>query len=277
MKSPLPSPRPRGPRGFTLLEVLVAAAVLGLVMALVLQIANGVMQATGGQNRQMEATAAARRALDVMAADLQRAVVGENAAILVPAAAGTNLFAALTHRRPPAGQTGRFLAVRYYTATNGDLYRAYAPVAYTEANLLAAAASAGTAPNPLASGLLAVAARALSGTNSHAVSAAPSAHWSAATYNGTPAPAGFKALVTASPGFAAALTNRSRALEIWMVSVDGQTAGLLEKIGRREALGNALAAAADDPGRWRAVIDGADLPAQAKSSIRVLSKTIPLP
>jgi len=255
---------------------LVAAAVLGLVMALVLQIVNAVLQSTSGANRQMESSAAARRALDVMALDLQKAVVGENAAILVPAGPGTNLFAAITHRRTPAGPPARFLAVRYFTNAHSELFRAYGPVADNTADLLGAATAAPTTSTPLARGILAVAVRALAeGTNSYAVSAVPSANWSAATYNNFPVPGGYKALITTGPGFGAALTNRTRALEIWMAAADDQTYGLLSNISKLPAV-TAVLDPANPPG-WRAAIDAADIPAPGKSAIRVLSKTVPLP
>jgi prepilin-type N-terminal cleavage/methylation domain-containing protein len=276
MKKSPPLSRSTSLSGFTLLEVLVAAAVLGLVMALVLQIVNAVLQSTSGVSRQMESTAAARRALDTMATDLQKAVVGENAAILVPAGAGADLFAAITHRRPPAGESARFLAVRYFTNAQNELHRAYAPVADNKTDLLGAASAAGTTNAPLASGILAVSMRALgNGTNSYPVTDAPSANWSAATYNTFAVPGGYKALVTTGPSFAAGLTNRTRALEIWMAAADPRTLDLLTETSKLSSLTAALDPA--NPPAWRTAIDTADIPPAAKSAVRVVSKTIPVP
>jgi hypothetical protein len=255
---------------------LVAAAVLGLVMALVLQIVNAVVQSTSGVSRQMDSTAAARRALDTMAADLQKAVVGENVTILVPSAAGTNLFAAITHRRPPAGNPARFLAVRYFTNAQNELYRAYAPVADNTTDLLGAAAAATTTDAPLAAGILAVAVRALAdGTNSYAVTANPEANWSTNSYNTFAAPVGYKALLTTAPSFASTLTNRTRALEVWMAAADARTLVLLRETSKLATLTAALDPA--NPPAWRAAIDATDIPPAAKSAVRVLSKVLPLP
>jgi len=263
-------------RAFTLIEVLVAAAVLGLVMVLVVQIVNAVVQSTGGVSRQMESTAAARRALDTMATDLQRAVVGENAGILVPAGTSADLFAAITHRRPPAGQTARFLAVRYFTNAQNELYRAYAPVATNTTDLLGAAAAATTTNAPLAAGILAVAVRALAdGNNSYTVTTAPAANWSTNSYNTFAAPAGYKALLTTGPSFASGLTNRTRALEVWMAAADTRTFELLTGTSKLAALTSTLDPA--NPQTWRATVDAADIPPQAKSAVHVVSKTIPVP
>jgi prepilin-type N-terminal cleavage/methylation domain-containing protein len=276
MKKTPPQSRSAPSSGFTLLEVLVAAAVLGLVMALVLQIVNAMLESTGGASRQMESTAAARRALDTMATDLQKAAVGENVAILVPTGSSADLFAAVTQRRLPAGQTGRFLAVRYFTNAQNELRRAYAPVADSSTDLLGAATNAATTSSPLATGILAVAVRALAdGTNSYPVSNAPSANWSTAIYNTFAAPTGYKALLTTGPSFAAGLTNRTRALEIWIAAADSQTISLLTNTSKLAALTSALDPAY--PQNWRAKVDETDIPPQAKSSIRVLSKTIPVP
>jgi prepilin-type N-terminal cleavage/methylation domain-containing protein len=276
MKNPPSSFRPASRRGFTLLEVLVAAAVLGLVMALVLQIVNAVLQSTSGVTRQMESTAAGRRALDTMATDLQKAVVGENAAILVPAGTGADLFAAITHRRPPAGQSARFLAVRYFTNAQNELLRAYAPVAADTTDLLGAATAAGTTNAPLAAGILAVAVRALAdGTNSYTVTTAPAANWSTNSYNTFAAPAGYKALLTTGPSFTAGLTNRTRALEVWVAAADTRTLDLMTNTSKLATLNSALDPA--NPQNWRAAVDAADIPPQAKSAIHVVSKTIPVP
>ena len=276
MRTFTPRIRSAASGGFTLIEVLVAAAVLGLVMALVLQIVNGVLQSTDGQNHQMASLTAGRRALDAMTADLQKAVVGENAAILVPSGPGTNLFAVITQRRAPANQPARFLAVRYFTNSRNEIYRAYGPVAFGATDLLGAATTAGTTNVPLATGILAVAVRAQAdGTNSYAVTDPPSANWSTNTYNAFAAPGDYKALLTTGPGFGAGLSNRTRALEIWMVAADGQTLALLTNLAKLGAVSSALNPA--KPADWRAAIDAADIPPHAKSAIRVLSKTIPVP
>ncbi len=73
----------RGERGFTLLEIVAAAAVFMLVLVLLLQILDGVGNAASHQSKRIEATGSARRALDTLAQDIS---------VLVRRNGGTLLF-----------------------------------------------------------------------------------------------------------------------------------------------------------------------------------------
>lgn len=257
--------------------------ILAIVLVMLNQAVNGILQYTHTQNQQMDSVASARRAIDVMAADLQNAVVGENAAILAPDSTNTNnLFGLLTSRRGANDATGhmatshRFLAVIYTTSTNNQIIRSYGSVDFSHTDLLSSVLSGTTTPvEPLAKGILAVQARALAdGTNSYALSSGTAANWATKNYNGFSAPLGFNAILTHAPAFASTLTNRTRALEIWIAAVDDQNYQLLQNSGKLTVVQGALGA---DPQTWHAAIDAAAIPAQAKSGIRVLNKTIPLP
>lgn len=268
--------RSRTPRltGFTILELLVAMAVLSIILAMLVQVVDGLLQATNIQNQKIESVASARRALDVLTSDLKNAVISENSSILVPD--NGNLLALLTTRRGPNAATNhRLLAVNYATNAVNELYRSYGSVSFGQTNPIASAASALTQPDdPLSKGILAIQARAITdGTNSYELGSAASANWSSNTYNGLDVPTGHKALITAIPVFAANLTNRTRALEFWVVAVDDLNYQILKESGGLATVQQDLG---DDPALWRSEIDASAIPAKTKSSIQVLNKTIPL-
>lgn len=250
---------------FTLIELLVSMAVLALILAMLVQVVNGILESTRTQTQQMDSVATARRALDVMAVDLQNAVVGENSAILVPSSSGSGtLFASLTTRRAPAASpASRFLAVGYTLNASNQLYRSYAAVNYTNTDLLAATASVITAlpVEPLANGILAVQIHAIP-ENTLPLNLVTD------NYNGTPTPTDWNALVTRSPAFASSFKGRTRAIEIWIAAIDQQSLQLLP---------TAFKPTNAEPSQWRSEVDDSAIPAQAKSSIRILKKTILLP
>jgi prepilin-type N-terminal cleavage/methylation domain-containing protein len=269
-----------GSRGFSLLEILVAMAVLALVMAVTAQIMNGLLGSVSVQSRQMDAVAAARRAVDIMATDLQHAEIGNGTSILVPMQAGADLLALLALRRGPvdAGDH-RHLALRYSTNGDGQLFRSYGSVGFGGPGSTFDAALAGatyTPPYPLSDGILAVSMHALAdGTNRHHVgTAAASENWATDDYNGVPVPAGWLALLTRGPHFGRGLTNRARALEIWVAATSTQGYDLLESLGKTATVRGALG---EDVHRWQENLDAADIPPAAKQNIRIINRTIPLP
>jgi len=62
---------PGGADGHTLVELLAAVAVVTMMMVLIMQIVQGMFEATRSQSRRIEATESARRVLDVLAADIE--------------------------------------------------------------------------------------------------------------------------------------------------------------------------------------------------------------
>jgi len=254
---------------FTILELLVSMAVLAIILVMLVNVVSRLGQSTQMQSQQMNSAAAARQALDVMAMDLQNAVIGENAAILAPTNGGNILLSLVTSRRGPNGSSAsRFLAVNYTTSSN-QIFRSYGSVSFAQTNMIAGALSASTVPSePLAKNILAIRIRAITETANFPITSASSANWATNNYNGVAVPVGYQAIITRSPAFASVLTNCTRALEIWIAAIDEQNAKIIPA---------SYQPMSSDPAEWRAEIDAAAIPAQAKASIRVLNKTIPLP
>lgn len=256
---------------FTLIELLVSVAVLAIILVMMLQVVNGLLQSTGTQSQKMNSSAAARRVLDVMATDLQNAVTGENSAILIPIANPNMLLTFLTKRRGPAGTSNsRFLAVSY-GFSNNEVSRSYGAVNERETDLIDPTLATITPVEPLAKGILAIQIRAVTETSKYPVVATPSANWATTNhYNGFPLPSGYQALLTRSPLFSSAAPN-TLSLEIWIAAIDEQNAELLKSINRSYNPTNS------DPALWRRDIDASNLTSQAKASIRVLNKIVPIP
>ena len=241
-------------------------AVLALILALLLQVVNGILQSTKTQSQQMDSVGTARRMLDVIEADLSKAVVGENAAIFVNASSPGLAF--LTARRGPTGTTGhRFLAVQYGLTNTTQLSRSYGSFGFANTNLLLDTVST-SGSSVLADGILGFQIRVLTSSSNYASTSTPSGNWATNNYNNTPGPTGWNALITGSPSFASGLTNRARALQIWVAAVDQQSLHLAA---------NATATFGADPTAWQSSLDSSSLPAPVKSSTRILTKTIPLP
>lgn len=266
---------------FTLVELLTATAIMALILVLLLQILNGILDSTRVQNQQMEAVGSARRALDVIASDLRNAVISENSSILIPTTGSSNSFALLAARRGSNGATGhRYLAVLYSTNSSSQIIRSYGSSTFSGTNPLADAVSAATNTpvEPLARGILAFQARILAdGTNAYPMTNTPSGNWATTNYNGITPPTGWNALITRSPSFGGGLTNRARAMDVWIVSIDDQIGRLLtNNASWVTSVRTALSGATDVTG-WRSAIDAAAIPGRIKSALRVLNKTIPLP
>lgn len=255
-------------RAFTLIELLVAMAVLAIVLVMMLHVTNSVMQATRTQNQQMDSAASARRALDVLVADLGQVVINNHATILWQTNS-TNLVSFLTSRRGPDANSAshRFLALRFFTNSEYQLFRSYGSVDFSELDLLEKiqTSTTNTSFAPLASGILAFRIIPKPGTGSG---------WATNSYNNFSLQNDWRALVTRQASWSGASTNRVKALEIWIAAVDEQNFALLESANRLAAVGSALAT---DPENWRQVLDAADIPPATKSSIRVLNRTVSIP
>lgn len=255
-----------GATGFTLIELLTAVAVLALVLVMMLQVVNGVLQSTQLQNRQMDTVSSVRRALDALAADLRLCAISDSSTVLV----GDNgEIVLLARRRGPEGATDhRLLAVKYATNGGGDILRSYGSLPYTNTSPLEAAVVHANTVSTNASGILQMQVRVITESTNYPASASASENWATNSYNRLPVPTGYKALIAAGPRFATDLTNRARAIEIWVAATDPQSA---------EILGTNSISWDPDPANWRDNIDEANIPPRVKSAARVLNKTIPLP
>jgi len=268
-------------RAHTLPELLVAMAVLCLLVVLIFQVIEEVLHVTNTQEQKIEATASGRRLLDVMSVDLENAVIGSDATVIAPISATNVILAMLCNRRAPSSASApRFLAVKYTIDSSSKVYRSYGSVGFSRTNLMAASLNASTNPAtnaaiPLASGILAAQARAYTASTNYAVSSSASPNWAVTnSYRGHAIPTGYNALVTASSGYGASLTNCTRSLEISVASVDSADYGLIVSSGNLPAVKTALAG---DPIGWKVALDNLAIAPRIKSAIRILQKTTPLP
>ena len=270
--------------GFSLVELLVAMAVLALMLVLLFQLLNSTLQSTHLVNRQMDAVRNARLALDVIAADFQNSVVGNGAYVLYR---GSNsALALLTRGRGPSSSTnGRFLAVDYST-DSGELHRSYLAVPWTSANFMDETIQAAGAPSVVLSrGVLAYSIVAvLEDGSSVALSQSLSTNvLVSGTIDGRTIPAGWMAFRPMGYQSATRLTGttaRARSLQITIAAIDEQNERLLKEIGKLASVTNQLVSPGDNESasdKWTEAIDALEnVPAPAKSSIRVLSKTVNL-
>lgn len=270
--------------GFTLIEILVAMAVLALVLVLMLQVVDSVVRSTRVQNQQMDSVEAARRALDIMEADLRVAVIARDSSLLAaqgsgPFAAATNpALAFLTTRRGPSGAIQhRFLYVAYALSASGELQRGFQSVPMTEKNLLQVRSLSPDEVETVATGVLRWEVLAVSTSGQKRLTGnATAAPWATDDYNGFAVPAGYLALFAPWAVLSKVTPpERVRALEVWVAVVDPQSYGLLIEQTGWSALQSQLSTAS--PEQWRNLIDGSDLPGPFKSSARILQKTIALP
>lgn len=269
------------PPGHTLPELLVAIAILCLLVVLIFQVIEQVLHVTNTQEQKIEATASGRRLLDVMSVDLENAVIGSDATVIAPTSPTNVILAMLCNRRAPtSSSTSRFLAVKYAIDSSGKVSRSYGSVGFSRTNLMAASLNASTnpAPNaaiPLASGILALQARAFTSKTNYPVSSAPSPNWAVTNdYRGYAVPSGYNAIITTSSGYGSSLTNCTRSLEISVAAVNSSDYGLIISTGNLAAVKTALAG---DPIGWKVALDRLAIPARIKSAIRILQKTTPLP
>lgn len=267
---------------FSVLELLVAMAVLSIVLVMVVQIMNGVLASTRTQNAQMDSVAEARRALDVMESDFGGVVVGRTVTVLVPDAIHKPVqlaFAAARRGPDSAASTHRFLAVAYATNSSNGLVRSYRSLSSTEPDLLnalaAAAAPGGTNDaSMIGEGILAWQIRAVRSSDTVPIGALLDSGAATTNYYDLAVPAGWAALVTRED---AALPEVApvRTLEIWMAAIGQDNLQLIDSTGARPAIVSALAG---NPEGWREALDASPgIPGQIKSAIRVLKKVISLP
>jgi prepilin-type N-terminal cleavage/methylation domain-containing protein len=268
-------------RGHTLPELLVAISVLCLLVVLIFQVIEQVLHVTNTQEQKIEATASGRRLLDVMAVDLENAVIGSDATIIAPASPTNVIVAMLCNRRAPsAPAASRFLAVKYALDSSNRVYRSYGSVGFSRTNLMDASLNASTNPAssdaiPLAGGILAVQVRAYTSFTNYPISSTVSSNWAVTnSYRRHAVPKGYNALVTASSGYGASLTNCTRSLEISVAAVDAADYALILSTGNLAAVKTALAG---DPIGWKVALDALAMPPRIKSAIRILQKTTPLP
>lgn len=125
-------------RGFTLVELLVATAVMALLLTLLLQISGNALDYTRASRQSMDTIQRTRATLDSLEADLQNLVSIEGLTIFTKQDALNNTsIAFLTRNRGPKGVSDfRFMAVAYELEAGGNIVRRCQPVSWSSQNPL---------------------------------------------------------------------------------------------------------------------------------------------
>ncbi len=265
---------------FTLTEVLVATAVFGLILAMTMQLLNSTLSSTKAVGQRLNASQAARQALDVIAMDIRNSFIDESTSLLVGEHRVADTLAMLTKRRGPKGIESRFLAVRY-RLRDQELLRYFGSFGYDETTTLNPGAAA-TSESVLANGVLAIAVQAVLRDGSLAEAHTGGAGWSTNSYHGQPTPENHLALISCP----SAWSNDEpapcvQALEITIACVDPVGLALLDDQG--SAASTAAELTVENPSmaganHWERVGDELDgIPAPARQAIRIVNMSILLP
>ena len=266
---------------FTLIEVMVAVAVLALILVLLVQILNGITGSTRIQSQRMDSAAAARKVLDVMAADFVSLASGPAAGVMLAMDENSPEFLSLvTQRRSPDNvPSGRYLGVVYALEPSFRMVRRYAPISHPQSNFLQAATmAAGESPFPLAEGILGV--RLIANTQQGPVEIDPALTggvapaWLLEEVGGLSVPSGWRAVVGSSHSPSGEPEPHIHSLQIWIASADPRVLQILT-----EAQSSAVSGVIDgqSPSAWRNAIDALDIPGPVKSSIQILNRTLTMP
>lgn len=206
---------------FSLVELLVAMAILALILVLLLQISGSTLQATRISRQQLEAGQQTRIALDSLAADLGNVVLEHDLPLFIAQdEEGNTRLAFLARGRGPnvSGQApSRFLAVSY-ELEDTTLVKRLAPVTWTNADLMDAVLDAVSAPDTveLADGVLRFEAVALLHDGS-VVNLSAGGNWKTTTIQGQTIPEPFAGLVLGGDS-----SQRVRSLIIGVAAIDKQ-------------------------------------------------------
>jgi len=151
------------PSAFTLVELLVAIAVMILILGIMVQVSSGTLLATKGISQKMEAGEGARAVLGSLGADLASLAKAQGLTVFVSSSPGVSsstpnsVLAFITQSRGPNTST-RFVSVTYQLSTTGQLTRYSQPIVWTDQNLVSDAVSATSPAAPtfsvLAQGIL---------------------------------------------------------------------------------------------------------------------------
>lgn len=273
--------------GFTILELLVAMAVMAMMLVLLLQITNHTMQVSKTATQQLDSTQSARQILDALSSDIAHAVLTDGSTILTQAAGGAPTLAFLTSGRGPDITPSRFLAVSYKLENNmvSRAYKAigWADIPTTYSCTLYAAEAALYSPDStstLSTGILQFSVLAILEDGTMVSLLAPPANAAGVSgtvpFEGQTVPAGWTALVPARPPVPVLLipsTARARALFVAIASIDEQNLSLLGP----SAITFTQATTSDPVAAWETELAAKSLPGPARAAIRFNSKVIPFP
>ena len=281
------SRRVRGAGAFTLIELLVAAAVLALMLGLLLQVVNHTLQASRLSTKQLDATQAARRVFDTLAADISNNVNTGSAVMYKPDGNSVSLTFLTASRGPStAAQPSRFLAVNY-RLVNYQVVRSYVGVEWSAKELLLAAESAADSgtPSVLSPAILQFSVMALledgktfvqlqDGSVSPQLVELPV--WRASgtvLFQGQTVPTTWNALIPATPPNTPK-TPRVQSLIVAIAAIDEQNFDLIPT-DQRDIF--TPPKTTDPVKEWEAKLASSSFRAPARAAIRFYSKVIPLP
>lgn len=267
-------PRPHA-QGFTILEILVAAAVLILILGVLLQLSGNTLQATKASQRQMESAQRARSIADALSADLDNLIVTEGAGLYVRANGQSLDLAFLTRSRGPLGTADlRALAV-VYTLSGTHMTRRTVSVPWSETDLVGAALSALSSANvsTLSEGILNFQISFVLSTG-ELVPFAATANWASDTVRGKTLADDFYALTLPSSNGTA---TSVQALIFSLASLDVQTSSLPEATNLATALSDVEVPTGQTPREaWDAAITTGELnnfPNQLRAALRTTQFT----
>lgn len=266
-------------RGFSLVEILVAIAVLCLILVMLSQLSSNTMQITSTSQKQMEATRQARAILDTMRDDLGNLVVQNGAATVFAKTDGLNSkLVFVTYRRGPQGVSDqRFMAVSY-ALVGTQMVRNYAMISWKDVDLMSKAfqATSSTLSGVIAENILRFEVVMLL-DNGNVVPLTTTGSWLVTTWNEDPVPEGFFALrLTGST--VDRTQSKVRALTVAVAALDGKSLLLPNATNILTAL------IPSDTGKtplesWNGVINQGGLsayPRPAAAALRIVQRTFPL-
>lgn len=261
-------------RAFTLLEVLVAVAVLGILLVLLVQIADNAVHAVHTSRQQISATQQARAVLDALESDFGGLVVENGLPVFAKPSLpqGNSELVFFTRGRGPSGTPDfRFTAVAY-RLENTELIRSWSSVAWSDSDLVQrlASAPASSSRSVLARGILrfeAVAVR----KNGESV---PLAQAGRATLLGMAIPGGLLALDRTTPP-APSASEQIVSVTIAVAAIDEQNLQLPGVLEMAEKLGDPAAGEAPLEAWKQRLNSGAldDIPAPARHALRLSQQT----
>lgn len=265
---------------FTIVELLVASAVLCLILALLLQVINGTLQSSRLINQRLDATEGARRALDILATDLGNCVIDSDTFIL---ASANQDMAFITRGRGPRGVSTRFLAVNFRVNADHELIRSFKPIAWGTSDLLAQSVESATGTKSVLSrGILALSIQAIleDGRSVPIFPIDSSAAVVKEKLNSVIIPSNWGALRSNASSTEIGSDLYARSLLITVVAVDERNYKLLESSGSLMRIINVLTQPLADENislKWSSSLDNSSFELPAKAAIRILSKTVELP
>lgn len=271
--------------GFTLVELMVAMAVMTMVLTLLLSVSSGILTTTRLCNQTLNATEQARSVLDTLDGDLANRVVGRGLTIYASQAAESSAnpeLAFLIQGRGPSA-TSRLVGVSYQLAADGTMRRFSEAVLWTQSDLVpqVLGSLSSTTSSIIGKGILRFSVCAVldNGAIVSFTDSSSESTWKTAT--GGSGDASFFGM-----NFAETDARSVRALVIGIVAVDESNYQQLQKSGKLDQAIAAFpapsmsgAAAINTPSDWAASLSNRDnanlntIPPSALAAMQVLQST----